>query len=140
MFFMETDKLTLSVTRKSNSPRITLFILKRKNVKALPEKNIYYETIVMVENLVVALLKTTGIFFTCCCGCCSYCWFLHTFSVGLLLGKESCFNRECLGGPTPAQHGPEQWLFRGTKALFPCLRTDSAVQLMSPFLEGEGWG
>lgn len=73
----------------------------------------------MVQNLVVALLRTTGIFFTGYCGCCSYCWFLHTFPVGLLLGKESCPNRECLGGPTPAQHGPEQWLLQRHKSPAP---------------------
>lgn len=105
--FMETDKLTLRVTWKSNSPRIILFILKkRKNAKALTEKNISYETIIMIENLVVALFRTTGIFFTGCCECCSYCWFLHRFSVGLLLGKESWPNRECLGDPTPCRAWP----------------------------------
>lgn len=69
---MDPNKRTLRFIEKSKGPRITKFILKKKkNVKSLPEKNIYYETTVIVENLAGAHLGSSEVFFIGCCGCCS---------------------------------------------------------------------
>ena len=105
---------------------------------ALTEKNIYYETLVVVENLVGVCLSSSQIFFTSCCG--SWSWPLISAPVlrRMLLGKDSCPNGECPGVTTPAQHGLEPCLScRGTKAL---LCTDCCVTDVSGFLEGSGWG
>lgn len=108
---------------------------KKQNVKALPERNIYYETIVVVGNLVGAYLSFSQIFFTSCCGCCSQQLISAPILSRTALGQWELPQK----GVSSSYHPNSTWpgamtvCCRGTKAL---LCTDCCAIDASEFLGG----